>query len=121
MGAMRWVQVPGCKGFPRTLANAAKTCPVNPANLKLPPTRPDGADPFKLANMMRQFGNSVQGMPPIQVTLGANNQMMINDGVTRATLAAMNGVNQIPATIIENNPSLNLNNLPTIGQVLSGR
>jgi len=52
---------------------------VNPAELRLPPTRIEGADPFKLANQIRQYGTSTEGMPAIQVTRGANGEMMIND------------------------------------------
>lgn len=110
-------------GTPKSIPLGKIPCPTkaNPANLRLPPTRPDGADPFKLASMMNKFGNSLQGMPPIQVTQGANGDMMINDGVTRATLAAMNGQNEVPVEVIENNPSLNLSNLSTVGQSISGK
>ena len=49
----------------------------------------------------------------------ANGELMINDGVTRATRGAMTG-NQVPIEIIETNPALNLQKLPTVGQRLPG-
>ena len=92
----------------------ARTLQADPAKLRLPPTRPEGADPFRLAGQIRQFGSSIEGMPPIQVTKGANGEMMINDGVTRATRAAMNARTSVPIQVIEENPALNLDNLPWV-------
>jgi hypothetical protein len=89
---------------------------VDPGTLRLPPTRPDGADPFKLADQIRKYENSTDGMPPIQVTRGANGEMMINDGVTRATRANMTPGTKVHVEIIEDDPSLNLQNLPTVGK-----
>lgn len=94
---------------------------ANPSQLRLPPTRPSGADPFKLANQIRLYGNSFEGMPPILVTKGANGEMMINNGVTRATRAAMYGQSQVPVEVFELNPSLNLGNLPAVGNKLPGQ
>lgn len=98
-------------------------CPrmVNPSKLRLPPTRPSGADPFKLADQIRKYGTSTKSMPPILVTEGANGVMMINNGVTRATRAAMYGQNQIPVEVFELNPALKFENLPTVGSKLPGQ
>lgn len=94
---------------------------VNPAELRLPPTRIEGADPFKLANQIRQYGTSTEGMPAIQVTRGANGEMMINDGVTRATRGAMTPGTTVPVEVIEQNPALNFQNLPRVGERTPGR
>jgi hypothetical protein len=40
---------------------------VNPGELRLPPSRASGADPWKLHQQIRQFGSSRTGMPPILV------------------------------------------------------
>ncbi len=49
---------------------------VDPRTLRVPRTRPSGADPYKLQQQIAQFGPSDQGMPAI------------NNGVTRATRIA---------------------------------
>ena len=99
------------------------SCPptqVNPGTLRLPPTRSSGADPFKLSQQMKQYGSSTEGMPPIQVTQDQNGEMMINDGVTRAsridTYNQMNStVNSVPVMVIEQT-SQNLSTLPTVAK-----
>jgi hypothetical protein len=55
---------------------------VDPGDLHLPPPRASGADPFKLAEQIRRFGDSVLGMPPVEVTEARDGALMINDGVT---------------------------------------
>jgi hypothetical protein len=57
---------------------------VDPGDLRLPPDRADGPDGFKLADQIREFGASTDAMPPLWVTVGAGDEMMINNGVTRA-------------------------------------
>jgi hypothetical protein len=54
------------------------------ANARLPPERPDGPDPFKLYDQYREFGDGMDGMPPIWVMEGATGEYLIVDGVTRA-------------------------------------
>jgi RHS repeat-associated protein len=93
---------------------------VDPSKLRLPASRAEGADPFKLANQIKQNGQSTEGMSPIEITVGKDGEMMINDGVTRATRAAMTPGTQVPVQVIESNPGLNLGNLPTVGQRLPG-
>ena len=61
---------------------------VNPSELRLPPSRAAGADPWKLHQEIRQFGSSKDGMPPIFVYEDANGILEIADGVTRATRIA---------------------------------
>jgi RHS repeat-associated protein len=92
---------------------------VDPGTLRLPPTRAEGADPFKLSQQMQQYGDSTEGMPPIQVTQGLNGEMMINDGVTRATrISTYNQinttVNQVPVIVIEQTAQ-DFSHLPTVG------
>jgi hypothetical protein len=44
---------------------------------------------MKLQEQLNKFGYSAVGMPPIEVTLGMNGELMINDGMTRATRCCM--------------------------------
>jgi hypothetical protein len=61
---------------------------VDPAELRLPPTRAIGADPWKLHRQIRQYGSSQAGMPPILVYEDPDGLLEIIDGVTRATRIA---------------------------------
>lgn len=60
------------------------TFEADPGELRLPPDRADGPDPFRLADQMREFGATDEGMPVILLTQGLDGEYMINDGVTRA-------------------------------------
>jgi len=61
---------------------------VDPGELYLPPSRKQRADPGKLARQMHQHGDSLDGMPPLELVRGKDGHLRINDGVTRATRAA---------------------------------
>lgn len=58
---------------------------VDPRELRLPPSRWQGADPAKLARQISLFGNSKVGMPPPWVYEGTDGVLMLYNGVTRAT------------------------------------
>jgi hypothetical protein len=64
---------------------------VDPRVLFLAPSRMSGADPMKLREQFRRFGTSTKGMPPIEVNRDAAGEMVIYDGVTRATRLAILG------------------------------
>ena len=61
---------------------------VDPASLHLPGSRRDGADPVKLQRQLATHGTSIDGMPPPEVKRGSNGELVIYDGVTRATRVA---------------------------------
>jgi hypothetical protein len=61
---------------------------VDPAALHLPGSRRDGADPVKLHRQQVRHGTSIDGMPPLEVKRGSDGELVIYDGVTRATRAA---------------------------------
>ncbi len=61
---------------------------VDPNELRLPPSRAGGADPWKLHQQVCQFGASRTGMPPIFVYEDPNGVLEIVDGATRATRIA---------------------------------
>jgi len=92
---------------------------VDPGELHLPPTRPQGADPGKLARQIAKHGNSLDGMPPLQLVRGKDGHLRINDGVTRATRAAKlrPGV-LVPAEVIQNLPRLDVTRMPKVKEVL---
>lgn len=61
---------------------------VDPRKLRLPPSRRDGADPVKLQREIAKYGKETDGMPPLIVHRGKDGELMIYDGVTRATRVA---------------------------------
>ena len=61
---------------------------VDPAALHLPGGRRDGVDPMKLRRQIARHGMSVADMPPLEVSRGTDGELVINDGVTRATRVA---------------------------------
>lgn len=91
---------------------------VDPAALRLPRERIDGADPTKLQRQIARHGKSLAGMPPVLVYRGSDGELMIADGVTRATRAAKlcPGV-PIPAELVGVLPHP-LGHLPTVKEKL---
>jgi hypothetical protein len=91
---------------------------VDPGSLHLPGSRRDGADPVKLRRQLVRHGTSIDGMPPPEVKRGADGELVIYDGVTRATRVAK----YLPGTLItvavtgELNPAVGA--LPTVGEKL---
>jgi hypothetical protein len=74
---------------------------VLPGDLRLPPSRASGADPWKLHQQIRQFGSSTAGMPAIFVYEDPDGLLEIIDGVTRATRIANLAPHQpVPVVII---------------------
>ena len=65
---------------------------VNPGILRLPPEREGGADNFKLTSQCYDFGDSTEDMPPVLAIEGANGELQLYDGVTRATRAYMTNI-----------------------------
>ena len=61
---------------------------VDPKDLRLPPSRISGADPWKLHQEIRLYGSSKVGMPPIFVYEDPDGILEISDGVTRAARIA---------------------------------
>ena len=58
---------------------------VDPAELRVPISRPYGADPAKLQRQIAQFGKAAIGMPPPWVFEGTDGVLVIYNGLTRAT------------------------------------
>jgi hypothetical protein len=89
---------------------------VDPASLHLPGSRRDGADPVKLQRQLAKHGTSLGGMPPPEVKRGSDNELVIFDGVTRATRVAK----YLPGTPITVEVTGQLSGpigaLPTVGE-----
>jgi hypothetical protein len=91
---------------------------VDPRTLHLPTTRISGADPAKLQRQIAKHGKSTQGTPTIEVSRGSDGELMINDGVTRATRVAklLPGA-LVRVEVIDDYPAA-VGHLPTIGDRL---
>jgi len=74
---------------------------VDPNDLRLPPSRASGADPWKLHQQISQFGSSKDGMPPVFVYEDPDGGLEIVDGVTRASrMAKMAPGTTVPVVVI---------------------
>src|SRR4051794_20430909 len=91
---------------------------VDPRQLHLTPSRLAGADPVKLHVQIARFGKDVTGMPVLLVYRGSDGELMIYDGVTRATRVAK----LLPGTTVRVEVMRTLTrpsgHLPTIGDTL---
>jgi hypothetical protein len=91
---------------------------VDPATLHLPGSRREGADPIKLHRQLAKHGTSIDGMSPPDVKRGSDGELVIYDGVTRATRAAK----YLPGTAITVEVTGELTGpvggLPTVGDRL---
>jgi hypothetical protein len=61
---------------------------VDPRELRVPPSRRQGADPAKLARQIALFGRSAVGMLPPWVYEASDGVLVLYNGVTRATRIA---------------------------------
>lgn len=96
-----------------------ETLQVDPRILRLTPERRDEADLYKLARQRAQYGDSLDGMPPIEVDRCKDGELVIVDGVTRATRAAESHPGmQVPVVIDQERPTRNASSLPTIGDTI---
>jgi len=91
---------------------------VDPRTLHLPTTRPTGADPVKLQRQIAHFGTATQGMPPPEVYRGTDGELVVYDGVTRATrVAKLLPGQQVRVEVIADLPTP-VGHLPTVGDKL---
>jgi hypothetical protein len=91
---------------------------VDPASLHLPGSRRDGADPVKLHRQAAKYGSSIDGMPPPDVKRGSDGELVIYDGVTRATRVAK-FLPGTPITVeVTGELTCPVGGLPTVGDKL---
>lgn len=56
---------------------------VDPRELRVPPFRPQGADPAKLHRQIARFGQLAAGMPPHWIYEASDGVLVVYNGVTR--------------------------------------
>jgi hypothetical protein len=61
---------------------------VDPRELRVPPSRRQGADPAKLQRQIALFGRSQAGMPSPWVYEASDGVLVLYNGITRATRIA---------------------------------
>ena len=94
---------------------AGRFLDLDPALLRLPPSRHQAADPVKLARHVAKFGTSVTGMPHLEVTEAADGELVINSGVTRATrVAKLLPGRTVRVEEIDHLPKWKVNKFPTV-------
>jgi hypothetical protein len=96
----------------------AELLQVEPATLHLPGSRRDGADPAKLQRQIARHGTSVAGMPPLEVKRGSDGELVIYDGVTRATRVAKHIPGAKVPVIVTGTLKGPVGNLPRVGEKL---
>jgi hypothetical protein len=74
---------------------------VDPRELRVPPSRGSGADPYKLQQQIARYRASVAGMPTIWAYECADGSLLMVNGVTRATRIARLAPGQlVPVEVI---------------------
>lgn len=91
---------------------------VDPRNLHLPTTRLAGADAYKLHRQIARYGASLDDMPPPEVYRGKDGELLIYNGVTRATRAAKVLPGRLITVEIVDDLPYSVGHLPTIGSKL---
>jgi len=88
---------------------------VDPGKHRLPPSRSTGADPLKLQKQIGNFGNRMDGMPMPWVHRGKGGELMLLDGVTRATrIAKLCPGIFLDVLVTEEHPNSDYGKLPTV-------
>jgi len=73
---------------------------------------------MKLQRQIAKFGRSIQGMPTLEVSRGIDGELMINDGVTRATrVARLLPGTTVPVEVIDDLP-IPVGPFPSVGDVI---
>lgn len=91
---------------------------VDPRTLRVPSSLPQGADPAKLARQIARFGASAAGMPPPWVYEGTDGELVIFNGVTRATRIAKLAPGTLIRVEVVGTIRAVFGSLPAIGDLL---
>ena len=91
---------------------------VDPRTLHVPSSRPTGADPVKLQRQIARFGASNVGMPPPWVYEGTDGELVLFNGVTRATRIAKLAPGTLVRVEVIGKLRAAFGALPTIGDLL---
>ncbi len=91
---------------------------VDPGDLRLPPSRPDGPSPHRYRTQVQRFGRKTDGMPVSEVTECKNGELMINNGVTRAVrVFNLSPGTTVSIEIIDRRPNANTTSLNRVRDV----
>lgn len=85
---------------------------------RLPPARASGADPAKLQRQIARFGRATEGMPRLFVYRAADGELIIYDGVTRATRVALLAPGEVVPVEVVGDLRVPARRLPTVGDRL---
>ena len=89
-----------------------------PGKLRLLPTRPEGADDYKLAMQKMEYGASVEDMTFIEALAGANDELIVFNGVTCATRAHRYHPDKpVIGEVTDNLPHVDMSRYRTVGEV----
>ncbi len=91
---------------------------VDPRTLHLPTTRPNGADPLKLQRQIARYGTATHGIPTLGVYRGTDGELVVYDGVTRATRVAKFIPSQKVRVEVIDDLVTPVGHLPTVGEKL---
>lgn len=91
---------------------------VDPRTLRVPSSRPTGADPGKFRRQIARFGASAAGMPPPWVYEGNDGELVIFNGVTRATRIAKLSPGILIRVEVIGTIRAAFGSLPTVGDLL---
>jgi hypothetical protein len=91
---------------------------VDPRTLRVPSSRPTGADPVKLQRQIARYEASSAGMPPPWVYEGTDGQLVIFNGITRATRIAKLAPGTLLRVEVIGKLRAAFGSLPTIGDLL---
>ena len=91
---------------------------VDPRTLRVPSSRPLGADPGKYQRQVARFGSSAAGMPPPWVYEGTDGELVLFNGVTRATRIAKLAPGTLIRVEVIGRLRAAFGPLPTIGDLL---
>jgi hypothetical protein len=73
----------------------------------------------QLARQIALHGDSLDGMPPLEVIRGKDGHLRLNDGVTRATRAAkLKPGELVTVEVIATYPKLDVTKTPRVGDAL---
>jgi hypothetical protein len=97
---------------------ATQVLDVDPRSLHVPPSRPSGADAYKLHRQIAQFGSSRAGMPAPWVYRGTDGELQLYNGVTRATRIAKLSPGTLIRIEVVGDLAGPVGHLPTIGDLL---
>jgi hypothetical protein len=91
---------------------------VDPRTLHVPPSRLSGADPYKLQRQIAMFGAGTAGMPAPWAVRGSDGELMLYNGVTRATRIAKLSPGTLIRVEVIGRLKAPVGHLPTIGDLL---